>query len=240
MQGVRRKGLAMTGRAATRLLSLAFGVALLSSAAWPAAVCRTTLPLDGRNVRSAESTLGDLLADAARAGVNADLALVQASQLRPDVIPAGDVSEESLRAVLVYPDETVVLAEITGSQLLRAVERGLSADRTASGALQPSTAFLQVSNLTVSFDSTRPPGQRAASVKVGAKLLVAGDTYRVALPASLAKGAMGYFRIFNGLKVKQTGPALGNCLISYARAARVLSLSPSQRLVGVSQPAPAH
>jgi hypothetical protein len=77
-------------------------------------------------------------------------------------------------------------------------------------------------------------------VKVGAKLLVAGDTYRVALPASLAKGAMGYFRIFNGLKVKQTGPALGDCLISYARASRVLSLSPGQRLVGVSQPAPAH
>ncbi len=99
---------------------------------------------------------------------------------------------------------------------------------------KPSTAFLQVSGMRVTFRSEAPPGQRLAEVRVGREVLSPGKVYRVAMPASLAKGALGYFRIFDGLKVKQTGPALADALCDYIRAEGTISPSAEPRLKDLS------
>lgn len=203
------------------------GIALAlaaSGAAWGGAAPETKVALDGREARTAECTMGDLVADAARAAVQAEVALVQAAQFRPAVIPAGAVTCEQLEAALLYPDDQVVRVDLPGSKLLEALERGLSA------LPQPSTGFLQVSGLTVTFRSDAPPGGRVVAVKVGEADLSPGKTYRVALPAALAKGALGYFRIFNGLEPKQTGPALSAAACAYAGSLRTINLQPGRRL----------
>ncbi len=141
---------------------IALAIALMFAAASPASraevIGKTKTPLDGRQARKAECTLGDLAADAARAAVKADLALVQAGQLRAVVIPAGDLDDAQLASALVYPDEKVVLVEISGKKLRAALERGLSS------LPQPGIGFLQVSGLQVKFRSQSQANHRIEAV----------------------------------------------------------------------------
>jgi 2',3'-cyclic-nucleotide 2'-phosphodiesterase (5'-nucleotidase family) len=208
------------------------GAALISSGLWAAGLCKVTVALDSRNARVSESNLGDLVADGARAALNADLALLPASQLRSEVIPAGELTAQALEAALLYPDEKVVLVEIPGEKLKAALELSLSA------LPQPSPAFLQVSGITVAFRSASAGGALVESVKVGNESLAPGKSYRVALPSSLAKGGVGYFRVFDGLKPKQTGPSLSQAVVNYARASRVVAITAGQRLRDLSAPEP--
>jgi hypothetical protein len=75
-------------------------------------------------------------------------------------------------------------------------------------------------------------------VAVGKEALADGKIYRVAMPSSLAKGALGYWRIFDGLKVKQTGPSLKQALIDYTNASPVIDITPGERLRDLSQEPP--
>jgi 5'-nucleotidase / UDP-sugar diphosphatase len=74
-----------------------------------------------------DSPLGNLAAEAARALVDADLALIGASSLRHD-LPPGLLDEETLVRVLPFSD-AVVRLELTGAALGRVLER---AARSAS------------------------------------------------------------------------------------------------------------
>lgn len=201
----------------------------LTSCAWGEVVGRTAQPLDGKQARLAECTLGDFVADAVRASLDADVALVPASQIRPDTIVAGEFTREALTAALLFPDEQVVLVEAPGKLITEALERSLSS------LPRKSATFLQVSGLTVSYRSADGPGRRLSEVRVGAAALDPEKTYQVAMPSPLAKGAMGYYRVFSALKVKQTGPALSEALVRYARANPNLALAPGQRLQDVSR-----
>jgi 2',3'-cyclic-nucleotide 2'-phosphodiesterase (5'-nucleotidase family) len=204
---------------------------LFASGAY-AAGCKVTVPLDGGTARAGESTLGDLVADAIRAALRADLALVQAGQLRADTIPVGEFDEECTQKALMYPEEPVVLTEVPGRKIQEALARGLSA------LPQPNPGLLQVSGLVVVYRSESPPEQRLVSVKVGGEPLSADKTYLVAMPSSLAKGAMGYFRIFDGLKIKPNtpSPTLRAAVIAYARARKTISITVGQRLQDLSKP----
>ena len=190
----------------------------------------STVPLSAENAKEAECPLGDLAADAARSAMEADLALVQASQFRQAVIPAGDLTREALTGALLYPDEETVLVRISGEQLQSALERGLSM------LPKPSTAFLQVSGITVTFRSDAAAGDRVDQIKVGREALSLTKEYRVAMPASLAKGALGYFRIFKGLEAEATGPALGDALCNFVSAKKVIPPVAEPRLRDLSKP----
>lgn len=219
----------MRGQPRRAMAALALGLALVVGTAWAEVVCRTARPLDGRPARVAESTLADVVADGARASVKAEAALVQAGQLRPKVIPEGEVTGEALRSALLYPDEPVVLVEMAGSTLRAALERGLSV------LPQPSNGFLQVSGLAVTYLATNAPGERVVAVKVGRSALEETRQYRVAMPQSLAKGTLGYFRIFDGLRPKETGPGLGAAVVEYAKGVELLDIVPGNRLVDATR-----
>jgi 2',3'-cyclic-nucleotide 2'-phosphodiesterase (5'-nucleotidase family) len=176
----------------------------------------TGIELDARKARVAESSLGNLVADAARAAMGAQIALVQANLLRPQVLPAGDLTREALTGALLFPDERVVLVEISGRQIEDALEQSFSV------LPRPSTGFLQVAGMRVTFQSKAKAGQRVAQVSVGEAALAADKAYRAAVPASLAKGTLGYYRIFEELKPKQQGPELGEAVCDHVRAARAV------------------
>jgi len=212
-----------------RMLAAVVGVALLGGLAWGEVVGTATAPLDGRGAREKECSLGNLVADAARRATDAEAALIQASQLRPEVIPAGALTREALTNVLLSPDERIVLAEMSGQKLLAALERGLSMLR------KPSAAFLQISGLTVTFRSDAPSEHRIVEVHVGEKLLSPEKKYKVAMPSSIAKGALGYFRIFDGLEAKE-GPAIADAVADHVLAVKTVSPT-SGRLRDLTPPA---
>jgi len=192
-------------------------VVVIAAVSCPAEVVgKAAASLDGQKVREQECALGNLVADGVRAAVGGKAAFVQASQLRSESIPAGDVDRDALTDVLLYPDEPVVLVELTGTQILAALERSVSM------VPKPSTSFLQVSGMTVTFRSDSSPGQRVVEVKIGGAALSPNESYDVAMPASLAKGALGYFRIFNRLEPTKTGSGIGDAVADYVRSLRTI------------------
>jgi len=105
----------------------------------------TTKNEDGsRAVRSKETNLGDLCADAYRTLLGADVAFVNGGGVRAD-IPAGDITQEQI--ITVHPfGNMACLVEVTGQQILDALELG------ASKAPGENGGFLQVSGITYSID----------------------------------------------------------------------------------------
>jgi hypothetical protein len=88
--------------------------------------------------------------------------------------------------------------------------------------------------MSVTFRSEAPANQRVLGVEVGGSPLGPDRKYKAAMPYSLAKGALGYFRVFDGLEPKQTGPAIASAVADYVlsigtvspQAGRLRDLSP--------------
>jgi 5'-nucleotidase len=160
---------------------------------------RAFTPLDARfdAVRSRETAAGNLLADVMRLGLDADVALVNAGTIRSDRVHApGRLSMGDLVAMLPFLDELVVL-ELTGADLLAALEVGVSAWPAREGR------FLQVSGVAFAFDPARPPGARVlpGSARVGGAAIDSLDeagrarTFRVATKNYLRSGKDGFLAL---------------------------------------------
>jgi 2',3'-cyclic-nucleotide 2'-phosphodiesterase (5'-nucleotidase family) len=149
-------------------------------------------PLDGNGSGKAETTLGDLVADAVRSNGGADIAFVPSSELRPTVVPAGDIDSGQIVAALRAPSDdsdTVVVLRLTGAQIRKALDRSVS--RTPS----PYEGFLQVSGLT--FNITQTDGvNKVGDISVGGNAIGPIRVYTVAMPHMLSDGALGYFEVW--------------------------------------------
>ncbi|KAG1664928.1 hypothetical protein FOA52_004450 [Chlamydomonas sp. UWO 241] len=151
---------------------------------------RSLTELDGRCavVRSQESNLANFVCDVVRKATGADVVLVQGGSFRSDTVhPAGGFTLHDLLSVLPVADPMVVIA-ITGSQLLEALENGVSEYPKKEGR------FPQVSGVRFSFDPSRPPDKRVVpgSVTVGGAPLVVDKEYTLCTKTYLADGKDGY------------------------------------------------
>lgn len=102
-----------------------------------------------RRVRSAETNLGDLCADAYREVMGADIGFVNGGGVRAD-IKAGDVTYGDIIAVHPFGN-MACLAEVSGQQILDALELGSMYVGTAE-----SGGFLQVSGLKYTINTQLP------------------------------------------------------------------------------------
>ncbi|UCH35605.1 MAG: 5'-nucleotidase C-terminal domain-containing protein [Armatimonadota bacterium] len=211
----------MTEMIRKALVSFAACVALIGAqgGAWSQETARLTVPLDGTKNAVAETNLGNLVADAVRAATTADFAFIQASALQPVTVPPGDVTVEALRAMLVFPDEPISVVRLDAARIQDALERSLAL------LPHPNKGFLHVSRLRLSFDQTASPGARLRGlVAVQTNAALAQDkTYRVAMPRSLARGALGYFRVFNSAPSEHTEVTLAQALTAFAVATKPLA-----------------
>jgi 5'-nucleotidase len=166
-------------------------------------VGRTPVPLDARKkaVRSQETNLGSLIADALREAAGTDVTLVNGGAIRGDtVFPAGELTRRELLSIFPYADKLVRL-QVPGATLQAALENAVS--RSAEDP-EPGR-FLQVSGLRFAFDASRPRGERVLCVTVGGKPLSPTATYTVATPSFLAGGKDGY-EMFRGLTATSALP----------------------------------
>ncbi len=156
-------------------------------------VGETKVYLEGERakVRSEETNLGNLIADAllwkARVA-GAQIAIQNGGGIRAS-LPAGPVTFGDCLSILPFGNYLVVL-ELTGDQIWRALENGVSqVERTAG-------RFPHVAGLRFVWDSTQPPGSRIVSVEVFLdgtwQPLDRNATYRVATNNFLAQGGDGY------------------------------------------------
>ena len=135
-----------------------------------------------------ETNFGDLVGDALRSATGAEVALTNGGGIRGDrIYPAGTVlTRKDILTELPFGN-VAVLAEVTGADLLAALENGVSQVEDKAGR------FPQVSGMSFVFDAAQARRARAiveATVD-GAPLDPAG-TYRLATSDYLLGGGDGY------------------------------------------------
>jgi len=140
-----------------------------------------------RLVRSQENAMANLVVDAMIWHTGADIALVNAGNIRGEKhYPAGTVlTRRDIAMELPYRNQ-VILIEVTGKQLLAALENGLSQLELLRGR------FAHVSGLQMEFDPSLPVGKRVLSVMIKGQPLVPKQTYKLATFDYLAQGGDGY------------------------------------------------
>ena len=178
-------------------------------------VARTDVELtvngeDGqRAVRHAETNLGDLCADAYRTLLGADIAFVNGGGIRAS-IPVGDITYGDIIKVHPFGNEAC-LVEVTGQQILDALELGASAYPGESGG------FLQVSGLTYVINADIPSSvvkndesefvkvdgeYRVSDVMVGGQPLDVNETYTLASHNYMLKFSGDGYTMFGTSNVK--------------------------------------
>ena len=149
----------------------------------------TAVELDSRRsvVRSRESAIANLFADAMRAATGADAALTNGGGIRADKVypPGTTLLRRDIRSELPFGNKTIVL-EVTGAALHAALENGVGGVEAGSGR------FPHVSGMAFRFDASKPVGSRVDGVTVGGEPLDPARTYRLATNDFLGRGGDGY------------------------------------------------
>lgn len=184
--------------------------------------------LSGAGSGAGETNFGSLVADAVRQTGQADIALVPADEIGEGTVPAGTVPVATIVQKLPYANDsgdTVMVMRLTGAQIRKAVERGVSR------APQSFNGFLQVSGLQVRYNDSAPDGKRVEALKSDAGDISPDKTYTVATTRTIADGGLGYFQIWDpGAAATNTGVSIADCLTNYLESHKVISGSLEGRI----------
>jgi 2',3'-cyclic-nucleotide 2'-phosphodiesterase (5'-nucleotidase family) len=183
--------------------------------AQPLGQSQTALDSQRGAVRTAETTMGNLIADVLREVLHADVALVNGGGIRGDrlydagvILTRGDVLRE-------LPFSNVgILLEILGADLLQALENGVSQVEAKAGR------FPQVSGLRMLYNPHKPPGSRVVQVTINSQPIDPAAHYRVATSDYLLKGGDGYASLRTGTLLidPRGGPLLATMVMQYIAA----------------------
>lgn len=163
----------------------------------------TPVPLSHTPNAAGEAELGNLIADAQRHALGADVALMNLGGIRND-LDAGEITYGELFAIQPFGN-TLVRVTLRGAQLLRALEQQW---RSTPPRL------LQVSGLSYVWDPQAPVGQRVVEARVGASPLSPHARYSVVINNFLADGG-GDFAVFREARERSPGPADIDALAAY-------------------------
>ena len=181
----------------TAAVLLAMIISLAAVSAEPVQV-QSGSPLGNKDVGKNETAIGDLVADAVRNALRADIALISASELKPKDTPIaeGGVKSSEITALISYPDDPLAVLQIKGSQIRETLEKAVSIYP------QPNLGFLQVSGLSFTFEPKKTVGERVSAIRVGGSAIDENGFYTVAVTNSMANGALGYWKIWTRDDVK--------------------------------------
>jgi 2',3'-cyclic-nucleotide 2'-phosphodiesterase / 3'-nucleotidase / 5'-nucleotidase len=179
---------------------------------WNSGVAAIAAEPLGRNInrltraRGAESTIGDLVTDAMREAVSADIAFQNSGGLRAD-LPEGAVTRGAIYEVMPF-DNTIVTMDLTGAEVRRVLEDGLRGGRAT-----------QASGLRYSFDLSRPAMDRVTSLlDAGGAPLDTTRTWKVAVNNFMAGGGDDYLTLARGKNSRDTQVPVRDALEKFVRA----------------------
>lgn len=189
-----------------------------------------TTPLDSREeaVRGREAAFGNLIADALRMTLKADAALINGGSLRGGRLYEKGYAFTRADALGEFPfRNAAVLIEVTGADLLAALESGVAKAPAKAGR------FPQVSGMTFTYDPTADPGKRIRKATVAGSPLDPTARYRLATNSYLADGGDGYAALKKAkpLVDRMSAPILTTLVIDYLARAGTISAQVEGRIV---------
>src|SRR5262249_47565434 len=142
------------------------------------------------------AAIGNMFADAMRAGTQADAAVLNGGGIRAgkDYAPGARITHGDVLSELPF-NNRVVVVQMSGRELKRAMENGLSL------LPRPSGRFPQVSGIKMTFELARDPGNRITSMQVAGVPLDENRNYRVAVLDFLARGGDDYVMFRDALRI---------------------------------------
>ena len=189
----------------------------------------TETEIDSRRamVRTRETAIGNLVADAMRLAVGADVGLTNGGGIRANKVypPGTRLTRRDILSELPFGNKTVLL-ELTGTELRAALENGFSGIEKTAGR------FPQVSGLKVVYDPRRPPGARVMEVHHDGVALDPDGKYTLATNDFMARGGDGY-RVFTDKKPlieARAGTLMASHVIDYITARGTIAPRPQGRL----------
>jgi 2',3'-cyclic-nucleotide 2'-phosphodiesterase (5'-nucleotidase family) len=206
-----------------------FEAALIDKMGIP--IATTAVELDSRvaTVRTREAAIGNLFADAMRTVTRADAAMLNGGGIRAAKTyhPGATITHGNIVAELPF-NNRIVVVELSGRDLKRAMENGLSL------LPRPGGRFPQVSGIKVAFDAAREPGRRIVAMQVAGAPLDEDKSYRVAIVDFLARGGDDYamFREARRVTPDNDAPLLVNEVVDYIRKLGTVTTGVEGRVVG--------
>jgi 2',3'-cyclic-nucleotide 2'-phosphodiesterase (5'-nucleotidase family) len=152
---------------------------------------KTEIEMTTKEIGTKESRLGQTIADAVREIAKADVAILAASSFTDDItLPKGKADTADFVKALDFKGDAISVLKLTGAQIRKAMEHSLYLfPKTNSG-------FLQFAGMKVTINPDADKEARVVSITIGDEPIKSDKTYKVAMPAPLADGALGYSRIW--------------------------------------------
>ena len=191
---------------------------------------KTSTELDSRKktVRTGEAAIGNLIADAMRDGVDADIAIANGGGIRAKKIyaPGTSITRRDMLTEMPFGN-VVVKLRLTGAQIWDALENGVSQVENNAGR------FPQVSGLSFTYKKGVSKGSRIVSVKIGGQNLNKNRSYTVATNNYAAGGGDGYSVFKKGtVLIDESGATLlAGMVMNYIKAKGSVSPKVEGRIV---------
>ncbi len=181
-----------------------------------------------RDDRASESAMGDLVANALRDGLpadmgHADLGITNPGGLRNELLFAGDPANNPANTdgVVTFAEANNVLpfvnniwtVDLKGADLKRVLEQQWQ----PVGAQRPFLNLGLSDNVQVTLDPSRPEGQRVTSVRIDGKTLDPDKTYTVCTFSFLGTGGDNFTAFTSGAS-RDTGLVDRDLWIGYLRS----------------------
>jgi len=171
-------------------------------------------------LRTAESPLADLVADAFREKGKTQIAIQNIGGIRTKIVK-GKITWGNVFEVLPFQN-TMITLKLTGAQMKKTLERGLVT----------SVGVAAVSGIRVRLDRTKPAGQRVVSlVLLDGAPVDDSKLYSVTTNDFVLAGGDGFTELAKGTDIMDTGILLRDVLVDYIKARRVLSPTLDGRLL---------
>jgi 5'-nucleotidase len=182
--------------------------------------CCVDLDCRSAHIRVEESCISNFIADVMRNAFSADVAILNSGTIRSDTVyKAGNFTMGNLMDILPFEDNVVVI-QVTGEQLLLALENGFSKVPATEGR------FPALSGVKVTFDPHAEPMKRVRQVTVGNEPLVTDKLYSVCTKMYMSKGRDGYDSLVGCPYTvnEEQGPMLSCMVMNYIRALGIVNI----------------
>ncbi len=170
-------------------------------------VAESAVPLTRSESAAGESSLGNLIADAQRAAMKTDVALMNPGGIRAD-LDAGLVTWGELFTIQPFGNSLVKM-ELTGDQIYRVLEQ--------QWAGQPFPRIMKISGFNYTWNPAAPAGSRVVEVRIGSTPIDRAGTYSVTCNSFMAGGGDN-FTVFREGRNQVGGPIDLDALIDYVTA----------------------
>jgi 2',3'-cyclic-nucleotide 2'-phosphodiesterase (5'-nucleotidase family) len=174
-----------------------------SELAQPLGQSQTALDSQRGEVRTREATMGNLIADALREAMQAEVALINGGGIRGDRLyePGMVLTRRDILRELPFGNVGVLL-ELSGATLLAALEHGVSKVEAKAGQ------FPQVAGIRFVYNPRQPAGSRIVQATINGIPLDLTASYRVATNDYMFKGGDGYASLTTGKALVDTSGGL--------------------------------